>query len=241
MPKSILYATSYKLTDKLSIQIPTVGQVLDNEDAYYSLVTALTAMPIDFMVQLDDIGIDFTTLSAYDLFLLLFPSLQKDDASLIFGDLDLSKFEFAKDERTNSLCLLDKENDIKIDRGVHAEIAAVLRKINHLEKNRRKPGNGEAKKYMIERARIKQKRAMQKRKGFRVSQLEELIVALVNAKEFKYNFETVRDLTIFQFNSSLHQILRRISYDYTMLGCYVGTLKAKELDQSEFNWLTSSK
>lgn len=32
--------------------IPTVGEVLENEDNYYSMVSMLTAMPIDMMVQL---------------------------------------------------------------------------------------------------------------------------------------------------------------------------------------------
>ena len=60
----LLYCNSYTVNDSIHISIPTVGQVLDNEDSYYNLVSAITAMPIDFMVQLDDLGIDFTTINA---------------------------------------------------------------------------------------------------------------------------------------------------------------------------------
>ncbi len=67
--------------------IPTVGEVLENEDNYYSMVSMLTAMPIDMMVQLDDIGIDFTTINEWELFLLLFNSLKEQDTSLIFWRL----------------------------------------------------------------------------------------------------------------------------------------------------------
>lgn len=51
---NLLYKNEYAINDKIHIIIPTVGEILDNEDDYYTIVSILTAMPIDFMVQLDD-------------------------------------------------------------------------------------------------------------------------------------------------------------------------------------------
>ena len=112
---NLLFRREYAINDNIRIQIPTVGEVLEDEDGYYSLVSILTAMPIDFMVQLDDLGIDFTQINEYELFLLLFPSIQKQDTHLVFGDLDLSKFKFAQNESTGQTVLIDDENDIVID------------------------------------------------------------------------------------------------------------------------------
>ena len=159
MAKGYLYARSYPINDSISIVIPTVGQIIENESAYYSLITAITATPADFMVHLDDIGIDFAKISSFELFLILFKEIQKLDTSLVFGDLDLSKFEAVINQKNGNVVLIDRENNIIIDRAVHDQICRVIRKINHLEKNDRKPANEEAKKYMIERARIKQHRA----------------------------------------------------------------------------------
>ena len=92
---SLLYKREVPITRDIHIVIPTVGEVLEDEDNYYSLVTMLTAMPMDFMVQLDDMGIDFTTINEYELFLILFNSVRTMDTHLIFGDLDLSTFELA--------------------------------------------------------------------------------------------------------------------------------------------------
>ena len=69
-------------------------------------------MPIDLMVQLDDIGIDFTSIDEYDLFLLMFTGLKNQDTKLIFGDLDLSKFELATNQENGNIVLVDKKNDI---------------------------------------------------------------------------------------------------------------------------------
>lgn len=92
---NLLYKHEYAINDKIKILIPTIGEILDKEDEYYSLVSLLTAMPIDLMAQLDDIGIDFTQINEYELFLILFEGIKSQDASLIFGDLDLFAASFA--------------------------------------------------------------------------------------------------------------------------------------------------
>lgn len=232
---NLLYHKRYAINDSISIVIPTVGEIIDHEDAYYNLVSVLTAMPIDLLVQLDDAGIDFTSINEYELFLLMFPGFKSQDTSLIFGDLDLSKFKMAVNEQNGNIVLLDEEHDIKIDRAIHGQIAEVLRRIHHLEKNRRKPANDEAKQFMLKRARDKMKRRMNRKED---SQLESLIVAMVNTEQYKYDFEGTRELSIYQFNESVRQIIKKVDYDNRMYGVYTGTINAKELSQDDLNWLT---
>lgn len=232
--QNFLYKKQIAINDYISIVVPTVGEIIENEDAYYSLVSVLTAMPIDMMVPLDDAGIDFTTLNDWELFILMFGGLKSQDTHLIFGDLDLSNFQLAVNEQNGTVILLDKEHDIKIDRAIQAQIANALRKIHHLEKNIRKPANEEAKKFMIERARAKQRRNRNRKED---SQLETLIVAMVNTEQYKYNFESTLGLSIFQFNESVRQIINKVDYEHRMYGVYTGTINAKELSQDELNWL----
>lgn len=231
---NLLYRREFPVTDKIKVVIPTVGEILEDEDAYYDMVAAFTAMPIDMMLVLEDNGIDFTKISAYELFLLLFSGLQGRDTHLIFGDLDLSKFKYAKKENTGSFVLLDDENDIVIDHAVHGQIAA-LRRIHHLEKNNRKPGNKDGKDYMLQRAREK---AARRKGSLQESQLEPLIVSMVNTEQFKYGYDTALGLTIYQFNESVRQIIKKIDYDNRMHGIYAGTVDVKKLSQDELNWLT---
>lgn len=231
---SLLYKRSVKINDGIEIIIPTVGEVIDNEDDYYSAVTALTAMPIDMMVQLDDMGIDFAECGEYDLFLILSKSLRELDLSLVFGGFDFSKLKLSVNQTNGLLVLRDEESGVLIDPAVHAQIAETLRKIHHLTKNRKKAGNQEAKKYMLERARKKQKRAKSKKQN---SQLEQLITAVVNAEQFKYNFEEVRDMSIYQFNESVRQIIKKTDYNNRMYGIYAGTIDPKNMSRDDLNWL----
>ena len=90
--KSLLNATSVDIVPNLSIRIPTVGEILEDEDKYYGIVSSLTATPFQYMVQLDDIGIDYTQITDYQLFMMLFPMYAKSDLSSLFSDLDTSDF-----------------------------------------------------------------------------------------------------------------------------------------------------
>ena len=231
---NLLFQKQYAINDSIKIIIPTVGQIIDNEDDYYGLVSMLTAMPIDLIAQLDDAGIDFSSINEYDLFLIMFPAIQSHDTSMVFGDLDLTKFKMVINNQNDNIVLLNEEENIVIDRLIHSQIAAVLRKIHHIERNNRRPANKEAKEYMIERAHEKMRRKSRKEE----SQLESLIIAMVNTEQYKYDFERTRELSIYQFNESVRQVIKKVDYDNKMYGVYTGNINAKELSQDELNWLT---
>lgn len=231
---SFLYRKEYSINDRIHIVIPTVEDILKDEDMYYGMVTAFTAMPIDLMVQLDDLGIDFTEVTDYDVFLLLFNGLKQCDSSLVFRDLEISDFNITQDPETGDMFLKNKNDGYIIDRYIYTQISAVLRKMHHIEKNRRKPANEDAQKYMLQRAREKQKRNKNRKSD---SQIESLIIAMVNAPEYKYNYETTLNLTIYQFNESVRQIIKRVDYNNRMFGVYSGTINAKEMSQDDLNWL----
>ena len=232
--RNMLYKSEIVINDFVSIKIPSVGQVVECEDEYYNLVQLLTSMPIDLMVPLDDAGIDFSTINDYELFILLFNAIKQCDTSLVFGDLDLSPFQLGVDEETGRPVMIDPNTERKFDRALQVNIADTLRKIHHLEKNNRKPGNEEARKYMIERARKKMNRNRRRKHD---SHLENLIVAMVNTEQYKYDFEGTLELSIYQFNESVRQVSHKINYSNIMFGVYSGSVDPKTISQDDLNWL----
>lgn len=235
MANSLLYKTEHKINEHVSIRIPTIGEII-NDDDYFANIALIISTPYDMMAQLDSINIDFTQINDWDLFCLLFKQLQTKDLSLIFGDLNLKEFETAVNKQNGNVVLLNKRTGAVIDRAIHDQICRFLRKLLRLEKNEKKPANDEAKKFMIERAKRKLKRKM---KQPEVSPLEQYIVALVNTSEFPYNYDSVQELTIYQFYASLHQIIKKVKFDNLMIGCYAGTVNTKELNPAELNWIAN--
>lgn len=235
MKKSLLFTREIKVNDQIQIVIPTVGQILEDEGQYYSMVSLITSTPYDMMAQLDQMGIDFETLDDYSLFLLMFEGLKRQDTSLIFGDLDIEGFHPGVHPQNKLMILFHPETKTIIDKGIFDQICKALRQLHRLERNNKTPGNQAAKDYLLQKARKKLRRRTGKEED---SMLEALIVALVNTEQFSYDFSSVQDLTIYQFNESLKQIMKKIDYDNRMGGVYAGTIKASEMSSDDLNWLT---
>lgn len=231
---NLLFAHDIRINEKITLHIPTVSEIYDNEETYYAAVSILVATPYDMMVQLEDANIDFMKINDFQLFLMLFGQLREMDTSLLLGKLDLRGFEVVVNEVNGEYMLRDPKTDICIDRAVHALICKHLRKILNIPRNDKRPGNEEARKYLLERARQKLRRQSRKQ---RESQLEKYIVALVNTAEFPYDFTSVRDMTIYQFYASLMQISHKIQFDNLMAGYYAGTIKGDSLHAKDKTWI----
>ena len=96
---NLLYKNEYAINDHIKIVIPTVGEIVDNEDEYYSLVTILTAMPIDLMIPLEEAGIDYTR-----------GVMHLDGSSLQAGELDKTFEDFGIAEKCFLLNVVKADN-----------------------------------------------------------------------------------------------------------------------------------
>lgn len=235
---NLLYVNEYKINDKISVHVPTVEEIFDfGDQKYYSMVQSLIATPFDLMVELDDIGIDYETITDFQLFILMLESIaiNEDDTSILFGDLDLKRFQEAKNEQNGEHALLDIKNDIVIDQMIALEICNAIRKIHFWDAPLGRAGNAEAKRYLIERNRIKKQRLAKKPyKSF----LEGLIISLVNTEEFKYNYESVMGLSIFKLNASWRQIQKKKHWEQTMNGAFFGTVDLSKINLEKISWLS---
>lgn len=273
-----LKADRIPITDKIYVRIPTIGEILDHEQTYYSIAYNLTSTPYQQMVRLDDMGIDYTEISEWELFMQtmhsysysitktkenikeisdqletelsdkdkikLMNAIQQslDDLGemlegfkLIFGDLEIEGFQIFKDVEIDEIILYNTITGVRIDRLTHLEITKVIRELNLYEHVKSKPGNENAKKYLLEKERKRLKRAA--RKPYE-PYLEKLVISLVNTVEFPYNYETCMNLSLYKFNQSFKQIQHKINFDNTMIGVYAGTVSTKDMkDKSVLSWI----
>lgn len=85
---NLLKVNEYKVNDKISVHVPTVDEIFDfGDQKYYSTVQTLVATPFDLMVELDDIGIDYESITDYQLFVLMMESIaiNEDDTTIFLG------------------------------------------------------------------------------------------------------------------------------------------------------------
>ena len=82
IPKSFLQSgNDLPITKSINFKHPIIQDVFDidkehlglySEDMYYSMVNVFLTDPYDYMVYLDDKGIDYETIKPFDVFCLLF-------------------------------------------------------------------------------------------------------------------------------------------------------------------------
>lgn len=235
---NLLKVSDYKVNDNIAVHVPTVDEIFDfGDQKYYNIVQTLIATPFDLMVELDDIGIDYETITDYQLFVLMMESIaiNEEDTSIFFGNLNLKSFQEAVNPQNGEKVLWDKDNDIVIDQMIALEICNAIRKIHFWKAPLGKAGNAEAKAYLIERNRKKKQRLAKKPyKSF----LESMIISLVNTEEFPYNYETVMGLSIYKLNASWRQIQKKKHWEQTMGGVYFGTVDTSKIDLEKINWLS---
>ena len=60
---------------------------------------------------------------------------------------------------------------------------------------------------------------------------------MVNNANFKYDYSSVNSLTLYDFNVSQKQIIKKYYVDNTYRGIYAGTIKIENRDNNKLNWL----
>ena len=235
--RSLLLQTQVDLAPGIAIRIPTVGEILQNERLYYQTTYSLTATPFQNMVQLDDLGIDFTTISEWQLFIQTFLAYAHsgDLLDYVFADLQTQGFGIYQDPQTAALYLSNPDTGVQIHESTYLQIVELIRKINLYEHITARPANETARQYLIEKERKRLKRLAKKPPE---PYLEQMVIALVNTAEFPYDYESCMQLSIYAFNQSFKQIQHKINYDNTMIGIYAGTLNARDMkDKSALSWI----
>lgn len=235
--RSLLLQTQVDLAPGIAIRIPTVGEILQNERLYYQTTYSLTATPFQSMVQLDDLGIDFTTISEWQLFIQTFLAYAHsgDLLDYVFADLQTQGFGIYQDPQTAALYLSNPDTGVQIHESTYLQIVELIRKINLYEHITARPANETARQYLIEKERKRLKRLAKKPPE---PYLEQMVIALVNTAEFPYDYESCMHLSIYAFNQSFKQIQHKINYDNTMIGIYAGTLNARDMkDKAALSWI----
>lgn len=167
----------------ITITIPTIEQIADfGEQTYFNAVQTFTAVGADLKWQLWDMGVDYTQIEDYELFVRLISQLigsrkelyhdriehpekyedTLDEADmqrllinpmqLLFKDFDFSELK-AYQMQNGQLILYNPEKDFTFDRMIYSVCVDIIRKLHGFERNNQMPANERTKMDLIEDAR----------------------------------------------------------------------------------------
>lgn len=240
MKSNLIGRKKYKINDNIYIHIPTLNEIRgdseEDELNYNKSIIDFITTSTDYMVELYDCGINFEDLEDdYSFFIYkhiisedsVFPS----DCHLVFDNVCKSDFRVV--ESNGDYYVVDNINNIVIDRKIFNDISEIICKSLFIEKKHRKFSNKRSREYTINREKKVRERNKNKKKTS--SGLDEVILFAVNNSNFKYNFDNVLNLTIYDFYASIKQIQKNENVEHLMLGGYTGNLKLTEFTQNELS------
>lgn len=240
---SLYVGMPVKITDKITMKIPTLGQICKfGDNNYFNFVQTFTATPMDenMIVFLTDMGIDFNNISNYELFVLLIQIMPKGSELLFDNNIDFSKFEPKATE--DGILYLENSDNVIINEGVYNLMLANMRAINNIpvSKITKVKDDPIQKQMAIEDARnqleSRKRKAMFKPSG---SVLLPIVSSMVNSVGFKHDEKTVFDMNIYAFWDSVNRISVIKNSDNLYRGLYSGCLdlKGNPVLKKEIDWM----
>lgn len=234
---NLYYGADYSVTDYITIHQPTILEIIEyGEIKFWSLVARICANPTSVRLQLWDIGLDWNTMSDYDLFVILTRSFSVDETRIVFGDLDLSKYKPVEVDEKVVLVHMDNPLNI-IDEEIYLNMVTYLRTMFDFHPKTEKAANKWTKDALLQgdRQNIIDQEKIAKAHPRKTSESPflPLISFCLNHPGFKYKKDELGKVGLFEFMESLKRIQNTESVLALMHGMYSGFIDTSGIDASK--------
>lgn len=228
----LYFGSPYVINDYVTIRIPTVGEVVQyGEKQYYSMIQRITAIPSDMKASLFDMGLDWTKVEDFQLFMMFAPTFSQKETSIIFGDLDLQAMRPFDNHQNGTVILANPDTGAIIDELAYGKIQAYLCAAHNITKKVEKAANEFTKKFMIDEDR--QKIAYQAKQPYK-SMLRPLISAV--KCRMGYTLDYVKQMGLFEFFDDLNRLSIITQSDALLQGSYSGMVDTSKIPKKNFDW-----
>ena len=243
----LYFGDDYLITKYITLKHPKVDDIIRmGEEEYFAMINLFAITPSDMKPFLyDNFNIIWEDISDYECFLrFLWPQITSKQSHILFGDLDLTKFERGYNCLTEEPVLLyDFKEDsqmtrIVFDRLTYIKVSDAIRKIHGMKKNVETAGSKTVQKILIDYDRAQQqKEAAKKDKEGYSSSLLPLISSLVNCSDFKYGLNEIRQMPVYAFMDSVSRVQVVRNTTALLQGCYSGMIDTKKINKDELNFM----
>lgn len=229
---ALYFGDPYVVNDYITITIPKIGDVVKyGEKEYYSMVQTMSAIPSEMKSQLWDMGLDWTQITDFQLFMMLAPTLSQEKTEILFGDINFQSLRPFNNSQNDTVFLADPETGVIIDELAFGKIHSYLCSAHNLTKKVEKAANEFTKKFMIDEDRQKlQYNAKQPHKSF----LKPLISAV--KCRMGYTLDYVKNMGLVEFFDDLARLQIIVNSDALLKGSYSGMVDTSKIPKKQFDW-----
>lgn len=229
---ALYFGDPYVINDYITVTIPKIGELVKyGERQYYSMVQTITAIPSEMKSQLWDMGIDWTQITNFQLFMMLAPTLSQDKTKILFGDFDFQAMKVFENKKNDTVFLFNPKTGAIIDELAYGKISSYLCSAHNLTKKVEKAANEFTKKFMIDEDR--QKLAYSAKQPYK-SFLRPLVSAV--KCRMGYTLDYVKNMGLYEFMDDLSRLQIIVNTDALLSGAYSGMMDTKKINKKEFDW-----
>lgn len=229
----LYFGEDFIINDMIKIRQPLIGDVISYGEAeYFSMIHTFTAIPSDMKSQLWDMGLDWTEVEDFELFMMLAQTLTPDRTSILFGAFDFSKLRPFRNNQNGDIVLADKDTGTIVDKMIYLRMMNYLRKLHNITPKVEKAANKLTKRVLIDEDR--QKKLLAKDKPFKSYLLP--LISSVKVKQ-GYTKDYVRNMGLYEFFDDVARMQLINNADHLLSGVYAGTIDMKKINKSELNWM----
>lgn len=221
-----------KVAEGIVVKQPSIGDIAEYGEAqYFSAAQTLCATPSSMKVALDDMGLDFSQITDFQLFIMLCQSLTPDATSLLLGDLDLTSLKPFQMKDTEEVVLSNADHTIVINEIVYEILVQYLRKMHGFKKQVDKPGNAMTRKILIDTERKDAERNKNK-------EYKSFLVPLISSLQGRNHWtkDYIKDMGVYEFFDQINRAQIIAQADAALGGCYSGMCDTSKMDKSILDW-----
>jgi hypothetical protein len=228
----LYFGDPFVVNDYITITLPKIGELVKyGERQYYSMIQTITAIPSEMKSQLWDMGIDWTQITDFQLFMMLAPTLSQEQTSIAFGNLNFQALRPYENPQNGMVRLYDPDTGVVIDELAYGKISSYLCSAHNLTKKVEKAANEYTKKILIDEER--QKMEYNKKQPYK-SFLKPLISAV--KCRMGYTLDYVKNMGLYEFMDDISRLQIIVNSDALLQGSYSGMIDTKKIPKREFDW-----
>ena len=249
----MLFGRPFDVGNGMQIKIPTIGDILNLEDGdvtFYQTLNIWIGNTTMYRLPLWDMGVDWNKISDFELFMSMYKGGNPEVNTLLFGDIDIQKFELygMRQTKTNDggeeievevPILYNQDLDISISEEDYTLISSYLRTAFNIFPKVEKAKGRLTKEAIIDEERMNL--ANRKDKETQDSPLLPLVSACVNHPGFKYNLQELVNVNFVQFMDSVQRLQIYENSTALLKGSMGGFVDTSKINKDEFNFMRDIK
>lgn len=238
----LYFGCDYVMKNGIIIRQPTIGEILDcGERKFFTSINTFISNPTSYRLPLWEVGIDWNKISDFDLFCMLYQTIDSGVSQLIFPDTDFSEFKLygktvdGQEQEKPEVVLYN--GIMEIDSDCYLEFSQYLRIMFGIFPKTEHAKGRATKEALMDEERMKLDNMKKLGTDKYTSTLLPLISSCINHPGFKYNLQELKDIGICQFMDAVERLQVYESTTALLKGMYSGFCDTSKINKNEFNFM----